>query len=280
MTRSCCMFIGLFATVFGCNGYAQSELALYVARTVLVAPQDREGYLACLQKTAVPVWRDLRKQGLLADQSVYETTQVRSGENGAPAWTFLLLSHVATSATPQSYLAAEDDRLGPSPNSSRCTGAAGASTQRVEVLRSTPSSYYPRMSEEDDREALKENVSYDIEYIAVHDTPEALNQYRENMRTYIGPAIGVMISQRALFSFVALETVAVLYARPGMPNWNQIHFSGRMPEDRVKFRNALEAASRQVDPNRTPEGDAALLDRLRTRPRIDTARKPLELTVH
>jgi hypothetical protein len=217
---------------------------------------------------------------LLADESAYETTEARTIENGPPAWTFLLLSHVAPSAAPQSYLAAEDNRLGPSPNSSRCTDVAVASTQRLEVLRSTPNSYYPRVSEEDDREALKENVYYDIEYIAVHHTPEALNQYRENMRTYLGPAIGVMIRQKALFSFVALETVSVLYARPGMPNWSQIHVSGRMPADRMNFRTALEAASRQVDPNRTAEGDAALLNRLRTRPRVDTARKPYELTIH
>jgi len=279
MTRSCCIFIGLFATVFGHHGYAQSELAMYVARTVSVAPPARESYLACLQHAALPVWRDLRKQGLLTGESIYETTEVRKVENGAPPWTFLLLSHVGPSATPQSYLAAEDERLGPSPGSSRCTDAAGASTQRLEVLRSTPNSYYPRVDEEDDREALKENVSYDIEYIAVHDQREALDRYRDNMRTYLGPAIGVMIGRKELFSFVALETVAVLYARPGMPNWNQIHLSGRMPEDREKFRSALEAASRQVDPKRTAEGDAALLNRLRTRPRIDTARKLYELTV-
>jgi hypothetical protein len=280
MTRSYCMFIGLFATVFGHSGYAQSELALYVARSVWVAPQARESYLACLQNKAVPVWRDLRKQGMLTGESVYETTQVRGSEKGAPEWTFLLLSHVASSATPQSYLAAEDDRLGPSPNSSRCADVANASALRLEVLRTTPNSYYPRVSEEDDREALKEHVSYDIEYIAVQDRRAALDQYRDNMRTYLGPAIGLMIDRKALFSFVGLETVSVLYARPGMPNWNQIHLSGRIPEDGEKFRTTLEAASRQVDPKRTAEGDAALLNRLRTRPRIDTARKLYELSVH
>jgi hypothetical protein len=285
MKRSCSMFIGLFATVFGGDGYSQGKSAdpapaLYVARTIRVAPQTRESYLACLQSKEAPVWRDLKKQGVLADQSVYETTHVDTVEQNVPEWNFLLLSHLASSASPQSFLAAEDDRLGVSPKSSRCADTAGAGTLRVEVLRSTPNSYYPRVSKDDDQEALKEKVSYMIEYIAVHDTPEALNQYRENMRTYNGPALDIMIRQKALFSFVALETVSVLFARPGMPNWNQIHFNGLSAAQGEKYREAWQAASRQLDPNRTVEGDVALLNRLRTRPRIDMTKELFELAVH
>jgi hypothetical protein len=35
-----------------------------------------------------------------------------------------------------------------------------------------------------------------------------------------------MIREKAMFSFVALETVSVMSARPELPNWNQTHING------------------------------------------------------
>jgi hypothetical protein len=98
MKQSCGMFIGLLATVFGC-GYSQAQPARYVARTIQVPAQARESYLACLRSTEAPVWRDLKKQGLLTGESVFETNEMRTVEKGLPEWNSLLLSHVAASAT-------------------------------------------------------------------------------------------------------------------------------------------------------------------------------------
>jgi hypothetical protein len=253
--------------------------AVYVARVLSVSAEGRDAFVSCLRQEALPVWRRVRRDGLLADHSVFETASVRLATPGAPHWNFLLLSHLAPSATPDTFLEAEQNRERKQPAVTRCEQGPGVETRRVEVLHSTPNSYHPRLTPSPDAQA-EFTVPYIVEYIAVRETPEALNEYRETMRTNNGPALALLIRDNMLLNFIALETVSVRYAQPGVPRWNQIHLRGYFPDKGLVTRDALDGALRRTNPQ---SGGAAgvfgRLDAIRTKPREDVARQLPELAV-
>ena len=119
----------------------------------------------------------------------------------------------------------------------------------METLRTTPNCNHARTTATDDLKARESKVDFSIEYIAVKDTPETLDRYREFMRLTEGPMAGLLIRDGWMFSAVALETVKVNYSQPGMPIWSQIHFVGSLPgRDPTAKRAAVDAALSQVIP--------------------------------
>src|SRR5688500_3020804 len=148
--------------------------AVYVARVLSVSVEGRDAFVSCLRQKALPVWQRMRRDGLLADQSVFETASVRlatpGAPPGAPHWNFLLLSHLARSATPDTFFEAEQKRERKQPPGTRCEEGPGVETRRVEVLHSTPNSYHPRLNPSADEQA-EFTVPYIVEYIAVRETP-------------------------------------------------------------------------------------------------------------
>ena len=253
--------------------------AVYVARVLSVSAEGRDAFVSCLRQKALPVWQRMRRDGLLADQSVFETASVRLATPGAPHWNFLLLSHLAPSATPDTFSEAEQKRGRKQPPGTRCEDVPGVETRRVEVLHSTPNSYHPRLTPSPDPQA-EFTVPYIVEYIAVRETPEALNEYRETMRTTMGPVLAQAIRDNMLLNFIALETVSVSYAQPGVPKWNQIHLRGYFPDKGLVTRDALDGALRRINPQSGgAAGVSGRLDAIRTKPREDVARQLPELAV-
>jgi hypothetical protein len=253
--------------------------AVYVARVLSVSAEGREAFVLCLRQKALPIWQRMRRDGLLADQSVFETASVRLATPGAPHWNFLLLSHLAPSATPDTFFDAEQKRERKQPPGTHCEKVPGVETRRVEVLHSTPNSYHTSLTASRGAQA-EFTVPYIIEYIAVRETPEALNEYRETMRTTIGPALAEAIRDNMLLNFIALETVSVRYAQPGVPKWNQIHLRGYFPDKGLVTRDALDGALRRINPQSGgAAGISGRLDAIRTKPREDVARQPVELAV-
>ena len=233
----------------------------------------------CLRQKALPVWQRMRRDGLLADQSVLETASVRLATPGAPHWNFLLLSHLAPSAPPHIFSEAEQKRERQQPPGTRCEEVPGVDTRRVEVLHSTPNSYHPTLTPSPDAQA-EFTVPYLVEYIAVRETPDALNEYRETMRTTMGPVLAQAIRDNMLLNFIALETVSVSYAPPGVPKWNQIHLRGYFPDKGLVTRDALDGALRRISPQSGgAAGVSRRLDAIRTKPREDVARQLPELAV-
>lgn len=253
--------------------------AVYVARVLSVSAEGRDAFVSCLRQKALPVWQRLRRDGLLADQSVFETASVRLATPGAPHWNFLLLSHLAPSATSDTFFEAEQKREGRQSSDTRCEEVPGVETRRVEVLHSTPNSYHPRLTPSPDAQA-EFTVPYIVEYAAVRETPEALNEYREIMRTTMGPTLAQAIRDNMLLNFIALETVSVRYAQPGVPTWNQIHVRGYFPDKGLVTRDALDGVIRRIDPQSGgAAGVSGRLDAIRTKPREDVARQLPELAV-
>lgn len=249
--------------------------AVYVARVLSVRAEGRDPFVSCLRQKALPVWQRMRRDGLLADQSVFETASVRLATPGAPHWNFLLLSHLAQSAPPDTFFEAEQKQ----PPGTRCEEVPGVETRRVEVLHSTPNSYHPRLTPSTDTQT-DFTVPYITEYIAVRESLEALNEYRETMRTTMGPVLAQAIRDDMLLNFIALETVSVRYVQPGVPTWNQIHLRGYFPEKGLVTRDALDGALRRLNPQSGgAAGVSGRLDAIRTKPREDVARQLPELAV-
>jgi len=256
-----------------CQGVPYPGDAL--VRVISVGPGQRDAFVACLAENDLPFWRGLKEKGLLARASVFETTSVKSSEPGVPAWNFVIFSHLAEGANADSFVQAVEKRKG-------CENAAGAEVRRVETMRSPPKlPTWARETAADDLKARELKVEFSIEYIAVNDTPEALHQWNEYLRLG-APPLDVLIRDEWFFSAVALETVKVNYSQAGMPNWNNIHFLGRIPgKDPTARKAALDAAVNELIPGGTSAWTAKLaaVDSALTTPRVDNVRQLFELAV-
>jgi hypothetical protein len=132
---------------------------------------------------------------------------------------------------------------------------------RAEILLTAPSAFVlPRNWR---GAAHRPEWRASLEYIEVHHP--YLRDYREIMRTYIGPAAAKVVQTGRIGTFRAMETAAVLYHDPALKtDWNQIHLC-EVYADRFKgFGHEFDAALREV----SPDGDVfAGLDRMRAIPR-------------
>jgi len=248
---------------------------VYVIRVISVDAAQRDAFAACLAQGDLPFWRGLKEKGLLAKASVFETTSVTKSEPGVPAWSFVISSHLAEGASADSFLQAVEKRKG-------CESASGVEVRRTETMRTPPNlSTWARETAADDLKARELKVDFSIEYIAVKDTPEALERWSEYMRLIEAPPVGLMIRDGWGFSAFALETVKVNYSQPGMPNWNQIHFVGSVPgKDPTARKAALDAAIRQVIPaNVNRAAEHAAMNSILTQTRTDRVRQLFELAV-
>jgi hypothetical protein len=236
--------------------YPDEGPAVFVFRILSVGGAQRDSFVACLAKSDLPFWRDLKKKGLLAKVSVFETTSVTSSEPGVPAWNFVMSSEVAQDASADSFLQALEKRKG-------CESAPGIELRRVETLKTTPNTHYARATVEGDRIAREKKVEFSIEYIAVD--PAKLDQWNE-VYLIAGPRRGLQIRDGFYFGGDALLTVKVNYSQPGMPDWNTIHVIGRFPGIPGITSAAYEAAIAPLRP-------------FRTIPRMDRVRQLFELAV-
>ena len=98
----------------------------------------------------------------------------------------------------------------------------GVQLLRAEILVTTPQSFvFPRgwtgSGHRSDRKPS-------LEYLDVD--PSHLQDYREIMRRYIGPAASKLVAMGKLGTFRTMETAAVLFQEAFLgANWNQIHLS-------------------------------------------------------
>jgi hypothetical protein len=203
----------------------------------MVSPDERDAYVSHLEVTAMPVWRSLQKDGLLADRIVLEQTNVPSAIDGLKSWNFLQLARLSEGVDIETYMKAEEERL------SAVGFAPPGQLLRVESLESTPRSFYPLPSRASIRE--DQQLKFFVEFIKVFDG--FLDEYRDNMLVNSGPAIGRLIDEGVLYSFIALETRSIDHVHEGMPKWNQIHVMAHHGSI-VNFIAAYDRALREVNP--------------------------------
>jgi hypothetical protein len=246
--------------------------AVYVAQVVAVDSSSREAFVAWLRHSRLPIWHQLRREGYLRSQSVFEATRVVSTQAGVPSWRYLLLTRVGKGKSAAAFLRAQSQRAEARDRRGRGVDSAGSRVRRVEILRSTPNSFYPTP---EPGHRPSDMPTFLIEYIAVRDSAPLLAEYRESMRRNSGPALGALVKAGRVYSFIALETVAVTYAEPGMATWNQIHIGGALPsldefDSVLKKLNPASGGYRRI---------FARLDSIRVHTRVDDARELVPLRV-
>lgn len=192
--------------------------ANFLTRLVSVQPDMDKAFIAHLRDCYMPVWYQLRSDGVVSSINVFELNQMESTIPETPPWRYLLLAELNPQATPDDLLNAEKD--------SGCQERSDRSLftiLRVERMSCTPNSYYA-MPEPAYRDAAS-GIDYLIEFIGVEDSPSFLTKYRDLMSNYFGPANGFLVERGMLHCFIALETAEILFEATGVPGWNQIHVS-------------------------------------------------------
>jgi hypothetical protein len=86
ITFSLFLWVFVFSCVFGFaqdkgqsvtgNEVTESPSAMYVARVVSVNDPDRGTFLTCMQRNDLKIRQELKRKGLLSEQSVFETTMI------------------------------------------------------------------------------------------------------------------------------------------------------------------------------------------------------------
>jgi len=265
--------------------------AVYVARVISTPSTQRDAFVACLSQNDLPFWRGLKEKGLLAKVSVFETISSTPPKPEMPGWNFVISTQLAEGAKADSFLQAVEKRKG-------CENAAGIEVRRVQTLRTTPNCNRARSTPADDLKARESKVEFNIEYIAVKETSEALDRYRKYMSMYecLGDDSVIRDFNRGdgwYFSGVDLETVKVIYSQPGMPDLSHVDFVGYIPaanlkpgdpgKDLASRKAYLKAAIREQIPAGVAsawEAEwAAMLGSIVTFPRVDHARQLFELAV-
>lgn len=193
-----------------------ARVDVFVARVIDVPIAQRNAFVACVGQSDLQRWQKLRRKGLLQAGRVFETQKVlRRTPADQPEWNFLFVAQVRDEEVAR--------RFAPLKRTA-CERAAGAQLRRVELLTGTPNSVHPPPR------PPRPDIIYFVEYIAVDESQEALNTYRDLMRTTQGPAVGEVIKAGQIDSLVATETARVLYHDRSMPRWNQLHVRGTYPE--------------------------------------------------
>jgi hypothetical protein len=236
----------------------------FVVQTVLAKASSSAPFETCLRDMEMPRWRELQRRGDLVSNAVYAKAGDLNSLPG-PEWSHLLVTELKPSTeTPAIF-----DGV------SRCAASAHATIVRSEEMAATPNAYHPgkRLSEAPRRRDL----AFVVEFIPVSPTKAALDEYREIMRTSIGPAMGRLVEEGAHLNLIALETTKVHTALSGGFPWNQIHIRGFYP-DPGATSPAMTRYMEEAAPDRGGFAQVfGRLDRIRTKPRDNVAREIMEL---
>ena len=229
-----------------------------VAQTFFGPAETSNVFVNCLERSAKRRWSQLRRAGKLLSNHVYRKVGQRNGQPGVD-WSVLIVS------------AATSDRSAPAligvPR--RCSRSTGMKLIRADIMRATPASYHPAP----DSRPMRPDLAFVVEFIPVKNRTDALEEYRETMRTSIGPAVGRLVWENQLYSMVALETAKVLQRSNAPFEWNQLHIRGYYPEVGTT-PTLMTRYMQEVNPRR---GDFRQvfrrLDAIRTKPRDDIAQE-------
>jgi hypothetical protein len=141
---------------------------------------------------------------------------------------------------------------------------AEAQLLRAEILLTTPAAFVLPQDWQGSADRPERQAS--LEYIEVQST--YLGEYRDIMRTYIGPAAAKLVRANRIGTFRTMETAAVLYRDPALTiDWNQIHLCEVEADGFNGFGQEFDAALHEVSPDGGFAGVFAGLERMRTIPR-------------
>lgn len=228
----------------------------FVVQTFTGTNAGSTAFVKCLERSARPKWLTLKSRGLLLSNRVYRKSGELNSQPGAD-WSVLVVS------------AAPSDQAAPAliQSTNYCHLSTQVEPVRSEVMGVTPGSYHPAPA----GRARTKDLAFLIEFISVKSDPAALAEYRDTMRTSIGPAVGRLVRENQFYSMVGLETTKVLRSSKGAFSWNQLHIRGYYASVGITPA-AMTRYMQEADPKR---GDFrqvfSRLDVIRSKPRDDVA---------
>lgn len=190
----------------------------FLVRLYSVQPGNENEFVTLLHDCYMPVWNNLRADGIISSVNVFELQLRASATPETPAWRFLLLFQLDSTAEPGDL---PDTEI--ASNCQHQSDESSFTVLRVERMSCTPNSCY-RMPEPTYQDAPT-GIEYLIEFIGVENSPQYLKKYRDLMSDYFGPANGILVEEGMQHAFIALETSEVLFQATGVPGWNQLHIS-------------------------------------------------------
>jgi hypothetical protein len=191
--------------------------------------------------------------GACVGGALYRHHSIFQNTSDAPAWSHLELSYFQNNV-PADVI--DELVLRPTPAETRLL--------RAELLLTTPSAFV--MPRDWNGSANRTELRASLEYIDVR--AEYLAEYRDIMRSYIGPAAAKLVGEGKIGTFRTMETLAVLYRDPSLGiDWNQIHLSEVNASSFNGFGQAFDAALREISPDGGFVDIFAGLGRMRTIPR-------------
>jgi hypothetical protein len=239
------------------------EPPLFVSRAITVESARTAAFIAHLRAHDVSAWRKLRARGMLRDHRVYQFVRPRRPGIERPAWNFLLVAELVPGVEAGAYLDAEAGVVRHTPEHD-----ALFKLLRMEVLEATEASYHPTPGP--GPAGREDRATYWIEYIVVKPEKAYLDEYRAHMATALGPAFREFAGRGHVFNFRAMETRRVMRTTSGIPDWNQIHIVGLLPENEPIAWATFDSLVDRGKPTRG--GSDAIfsrLDSIRTKPRED-----------
>lgn len=248
----------------------KKENYVLIARTLKLESLNRNQFLKYLKKEWMPKWNKLHESGLLLEQRLFETDTILEGKDYATNWQFLIISKLNLKKYSENNI--ESEYLS---NKMKFTNS-GVRMQRLEVLIPLKNSYIP-IDYEKYNDKLGD-IKYLIEYIKVKPEKISLNRYDELMLKYFGGGARLLIEENKSCSFEALKTKSIVHVSEEMPEWNQIHISGKLPEMEgyVDYLNTVAKDNPNIDIREIVKE----IIPLRTIPRVDFANELIEFHIH
>jgi hypothetical protein len=185
-------------------------------------------------------------------QALYRHRSVFQGASDQPVWSHLELSYFREMVPADAIRELVNERQPP-----------GIDLLRAEILLVTPASFI--LPGDWQGMASRPELVASLEYIDVR--PRHLDEYRDVMREYCGPAAGELVQAAKVGTFRAMETAAVLHRDPGFDiDWNQLHLCEVNTDGFNGFGQAFAAALHEISPAKGAEVARVFagLDRIRT----------------
>lgn len=234
-----------------------------VAQTFSAPAEASNAFIECLERSAKGGWSGLRRSGELLSNRVFRKVGQRNGQPGID-WSVLIVSAAKSDTSAPALVAVPQ----------RCSRSTGTRLVRAEIMRATPASYHPAPVSR----LIRPDLAFVVEFIDVRNEVAALEEYRETMRTSIGPAVGRLVRENKLYSMIGLETAKVMQHSDSRFDWNQLHIRGYYPE--VASRLAMSRYMQEVNPRRGGFSQVfGRLDAIRTKPRDDIAQEVTRLSL-
>lgn len=225
-----------------------------------IEPEDRLVVLArtiqARESSAEPVLKDgavnwARFGDACLGQAVYRHRSIFQNASEAPVWSHFELSYFRNMVRDDAIF---ELVVKPQPDDIELL--------RAEILLTTPSSFV--LPGDWQGSGARPERQASLEFIEVHSTH--LDEYRDVMRNYCGPAAEKLVAANKVGTFRAMETAAVIFRDPKfMIDWNQVHLCELNTDGFNGFGQAFKDALREDPPEGADIAEVfADLDRIRT----------------